>query len=84
MKLQFHIVLITTVCFLNGQDYPPPTDLITIPTAGTLTRGSFSMDMRIQDDGGLITGLRVGITDRFQFGLSYWSPNLIGDDINLK
>ena len=80
MKLQFHIALITTVCFLNGQNYPPPTDLITIPTAGTLTRGSFSMDMRIQDDGGLITGLRVGITDRFQFGLSYGSPNLIGDD----
>lgn len=79
-KLQFYIALITTVCFLNGQDYPPPTDLITIPTAGTLTRGSFSMDMRIQDDGGLITGLRVGITDRFQFGLSYGSPNLIGDD----
>ena len=38
------------------------------------------MDMRVQDEGGLITGLSVGITDRFQFGLSYGSPNLIGDD----
>ena len=65
---------------IQGQEYPPPTDLITIPTAGTLMRGSFSMDMRIQDEGGLILGLSAGITDRFQFGLSYGSPNLIGDD----
>ena len=63
-----------------GQTYPPPTDLISIPTAGTLMRGSFALGMRIQDGGGMILGLRVGITDRFQFGLSYGSPNLIGDD----
>ena len=64
----------------TGQNYPPPTDLITVPTAATLMRGSFSLGMRIQDGGGMILGLRAGITDRFQFGLSYGSPNLIGDD----
>ena len=80
MKKQINITLIVLSCIIQAQDYPPPTDLITIPTAGTLGRGSFSMDMRIQDEGGLITGLSVGITDRFQFGLSYGSPNLIGDD----
>ena len=75
-------LIITLLVFagLSGQEYPPPTDLITIPTAGTLARGSFSMDMRIQDEGGMILGLSAGITDRFQFGLSYGSPNLIGDD----
>ena len=80
MKKHIIIILIAISCSIDAQDYPPPTDLITIPTAGTLGRGSFSMDMRIQDEGGLITGLSVGITDRFQFGLSYGSPNLIGDD----
>ena len=68
------------ISMIFGQDYPPPTDLITVPTAGTLVRGSFSMDMRIQDEGGMVLGLSAGITDRFQFGLSYGSPNLIGDD----
>ena len=34
------------------------------------------MDMRIQDEGGLILGLSAGITDRFQFGMSFGSPNL--------
>ena len=80
MKKQIIFTTIALSFAIQAQDYPPPTDLITIPTAGTLSRGSFSMDMRIQDGGGLITGLCVGITDRFQFCLSYGSPNLIGDD----
>ena len=47
------IILITLTIFniSKSQEYPPPTDLITIPTAGTLMRGSYSMDMRIQDAG---------------------------------
>ncbi len=76
-KLLIIFVILTIV---RAQEYPPPTDLITVPTAGTLNRGSFSMDMRIQGGGGLILGLSAGITDRFQFGMSFGSPNLIGDD----
>ena len=80
MKTSIIIAISLIFNFSSAQDYPPPTDLITIPTAGTLMRGSFSMDMRIQDEGGLILGLSTGITDRFQFGLSFGSPNLIGDE----
>ena len=80
MKKQIIILLISIVHLVNGQEYPPPTDLISVPTAGTLMRGSFSMDMRIQDEGGLVLGLSAGITDRFQFGMSFGSPNLIGDE----
>ncbi len=74
------LIIFVFLTIARGQEYPPPTDLITVPTAGTLNRGSFSMDMRIQGGGGLILGLSAGITDRFQFGLSFGSPNLIGDD----
>ena len=80
MKKQIIVLLILIVHLVNGQEYPPPTDLISVPTAGTLMRGSFSMDMRIQDEGGLVLGLSAGITDRFQFGMSFGSPNLIGDE----
>ena len=38
------------------------------------------MQMRVQKNGGLTSSLSVGITDRFQFGLSFGSANLIGDD----
>ena len=51
-----------------SQTYPPPTNLVTLPSAGTLVRGSFAMQMRVQKNGGLITSLRAGLTDRFQFG----------------
>ena len=80
MRYTNAILTLLMVAEILGQELPPPTDLITVPTAGTLLRGSFSMDMRIQDEGGMILGLSAGITDRFQFGLSFGSPNLIGDD----
>ncbi len=64
----------------QGTSYPPPTTLITAPTAGTLVRGSFSFEMRVQNHGGLATSLAAGITDRFQFGVSYGANNFIGDD----
>ena len=80
MRYTNAILTLLLVAGITGQELPPPTDLITVPTAGTLVRGSFSMDMRIQDEGGMILGLSAGITDRFQFGLSFGSPNLIGDD----
>ena len=73
-------LFILSTLFGQGTSYPPPTTLVTIPTAGTLVRGSFSMEMRIQKNGGMSTALQAGITDRFQFGLSYGASNLIGDD----
>ena len=77
MRYTNAILTLLMVARISGQELPPPTDLITVPTAGTLVRGSFSMDMRIQDEGGMILGLSAGITDRFQFGLSFGSPNLL-------
>ena len=83
MKL-FKSISISLFIFLStfgwAQPYPPPTTLVTVPSAGTLVRGSYAMEMRVQKGGGLTTSLSVGITDRFQFGLSFGSANLIGDD----
>ena len=58
------LVVLSTL-FGQGTSYPPPTTLVTIPTAGTLVRGSFSMEMRVQKGGGMSTALQAGITDRF-------------------
>ncbi|MEE9168004.1 MAG: hypothetical protein V3U24_11170 [Candidatus Neomarinimicrobiota bacterium] len=74
-------VFLLGISFLSAQavEYPPPTNLVTIPTAGGLVRGTFSGEMRVQKGGGLTTGLSVGITNRFMFGLSYGASHLIGD-----
>jgi len=40
--LAIGLVNLSTI-FSQGTSYPPPTTLVTIPTAGTLVRGSFAM-----------------------------------------
>ena len=82
MKFLKSSIIIGLLCITSGwaQIYPPPTTLVTVPSAGTLVRGSYAMQMRVQKGGGLTSSLSVGITDRFQFGLSFGSANLIGDD----
>ena len=82
MKFLKSSIIIGLLFITSGwaQTYPPPTTLVTVPSAGTLVRGSYAMQMRVQKGGGLTSSLSVGITDRFQFGLSFGSANLIGDD----
>jgi len=77
-RITYYFLFLSFV--LNAQSYPPPSSLITLPTAGTLQRGSFALEMRIQKFGGLTSSISVGLTDRFQLGISYGSANLIGDD----
>lgn len=77
-QIRYYFLFLSFV--LNAQSYPPPSSLITLPTAGTLQRGSFALEMRIQKFGGLTSSISVGLTDRFQLGISYGSANLIGDD----
>jgi len=79
MKIFIFFALIN-ILPAQEESYPPPSTLVTIPSAGTLVRGSYGLQMRIQKGGGMITSLSVGITDRFQFGLSFGAANLIGDD----
>ena len=57
----------------------PPLNLVSIPTAGTLPRGSFTLESLIIKDGGIVPRLSVGFTDNFSFGVSYGVQNLIGD-----
>ena len=79
-KLNQIIFVFILTLQLNAQSYPPPTNLISVPSAATLQRGSYSLQMHVQKEGGLTSSISVGLTDRFQLGLSYGSANLIGDD----
>ena len=79
---RLNLIAVVTILTLqiNAQSYPPPTNLISVPSAATLQRGSYSLQMHVQKEGGLTSSISVGLTDRFQLGLSYGSANLIGDD----
>jgi len=71
-------MIMSSSAIAQTEDFEP-TMLIDTPTAGTLPRGSFNLDFRIFHNGGLLTGLSVGVFDRFMFGISYGGENIIGE-----
>ena len=79
--LRIFIALLTFLCNIGWtqieQPYPP-LNLVSIPTAGTLPRGSFTLESLLITDGGMVPRLSVGFTDNFSFGVSFGVQNLIG------
>jgi len=75
------LILLTIICNTGlaqiEQPYPP-LNLVTIPTAGTLPRGSFTLETLLINNGGVVPRLSVGFTDNFSFGMSFGVQNLIG------
>ncbi|MFH1213858.1 MAG: hypothetical protein V1681_07200 [Candidatus Neomarinimicrobiota bacterium] len=56
-----------------------PINLVTIPTAGVLPRGSYGVECRLFPDGGLWGQISVGVSERFMFGVAYGGGGIIGD-----
>ncbi|MDP7027482.1 MAG: hypothetical protein QF380_03615 [Candidatus Marinimicrobia bacterium] len=77
------LILLTIICNIGlaqiEQPYPP-LNLVTIPTAGTLPRGSFTLETLLINNGGVVPRLSVGFTDNFSFGVSFGVQNLIGEN----
>ena len=76
------LLFLTILCNLGWsqieQPYPP-LNLVSIPTAGTLPRGSFTLESLLINNGGVVPRLSVGFTDNFSFGVSFGVQHLIGD-----
>ena len=73
------IPILYNLCWAQVEQPYPPLNLVGIPTAGTLPRGSFTLESLIIKNGGVVPRLSVGFTDNFTFGVSYGVQNLIGD-----
>ncbi len=52
--------------------------LMDVPVARTLAQGEFAADLRIFPNGGLLSSILIGLTDRFGLGISYGGSNIIG------
>jgi len=73
-------VILTAGLFAQGDSgITQPTNLITVPTAGVLPRGSYSIEYRFFPDGGLWGQIGVGVFERFMFGVSYGGGGIIGN-----
>ncbi|NQT26311.1 hypothetical protein HQ585_13225 [candidate division KSB1 bacterium] len=52
--------------------------LMDVPVARTLAQGEFTAELRIYPNGGLLSSILIGLTDRFGLGVSYGGENIIG------
>ena len=74
------ILLLFNICVSQINHPYPPSELVTIPTAGTLPRGSYAFETLLIKNGGLVSRLSVGFTDHFSFGVSFGVQNFIGSN----
>lgn len=80
MKYYINIFIFLSFTFSQAEQPYPPLDLVTIPTSGTLPKGSFTLESLLIKDGGIIPKLSVGITDNFYIGLSYGIQDFISEE----
>lgn len=77
------VVILLVISFSLGQkppSYPQPPKLVTVPTAGILPGGSYMVDLNLFHDGGISSGIQVGLTDRLMLGVSYSASRIIGNE----
>jgi hypothetical protein len=55
-----------------------PRQLVDLPTAGTLPRGNFQMGLRLYADGGALGNTDIGLSSRFQMGISFGGTGIVG------
>lgn len=63
-----------------GVEIQPPRRMIDAPTAGTLRKGSFDTELRAFPNGGMLGILQIGLTDRWQIGISYGGSEVISSN----
>ena len=57
----------------------PFLQIIDVPIAGTLEKGSYVSSIRLYPNGGVLGALSIGLSDRFYFGVSFGGENIIGE-----
>lgn len=75
----YAVLLTCLVSSGRAQQFVEHRQLIDLPTAGTLERGSYDIQTRMFGDGGLLGGISVGVTPQFMFGLSWGGTKIIGE-----
>ena len=73
-------VLFFTILFSQDNHPYPPLDLVSIPTSGTLPRGSYTVETLLTKNGGFVPRLMVGLNNNFTIGMSFGIQNFIGED----
>ena len=80
-KMRVLLTLLALPAALYAQDIAisEQRTLINRPTAGSLERGSYDIELRMYPGGGLLGTISVGLTERITFGTSFGGLNIIGE-----
>ena len=73
------LILISTIFAQSEQPYPP-LELISIPTAGTLPKGTYTYETTLSKGGAIMPRLAIGLTSSLSLGISYGMHGVIGDE----
>ena len=74
------MVFLFFAILLPQDNHPyPPLDLVSIPTSGTLPRGSYTIEGLLTKNGGLVPKIMIGLNDNFSLGVSFGIQNFIGE-----
>ena len=72
--------IVFTVLFPQDNHPYPPLDLVSIPTSGTLPRGSYTIEGLLTKNGGLVPKIMIGLNNNFTLGMSFGVQNFIGEE----
>ena len=79
IKYFLFFILSANLIYMQSEQPFPPLELVTIPTAGTLPKGSYTLEALLVNDGGILSKISVGISDNFCMGLSYGLQDFISE-----
>jgi len=63
-----------------AEEAPTPIRIVDFPTAGTLTRGTFTVQLDAFGNGGIINYINIGLHNRFMLGISYGGEGILGHE----
>ena len=74
------LLIIFTFSLVFGQvEQPyPPLKLVSLPTGGTLPKGTYSIETLLMKNGGILPSFSLGITENLTFGVSFGLQEFIG------
>ena len=61
MKKEILILLMFSIFFTQSEQPYPPLELVSIPTAGTLPKGSYTYETILTKNGDLLQNLQLGL-----------------------
>ena len=79
MKKFILILTLTSLAFSQSEQPYPPLELVSIPTAGTLPKGTYTYETILSKNGSVMPRLAIGLTPSLTLGISYGMHGVIGD-----